>query len=875
MQELEKTYDPKQFEERIYNMWLDHKSFHAEVNPDKTPYCIVLPPPNITGKLHEGHALNHTMQDILIRYKRMQGFETLWLPGTDHASIATEVKILEKIRKEEGKTKADLTREEFLERAWAWKEEYGGAIIEQMKKLGDSCDWDRLRFTMDDGLSHAVTEVFVRLYEEGIIYRGNRLINWCPSCGTGLSDSEIDHEDVEGAFYYVYYPIEGSDERVLIATTRPETMLGDTAIAVHPEDERYSHLKGKFAILPLVGRRIPIVFDDYVDRELGTGALKVTPAHDPNDYEIGVRHHLDAINIFTNDGHINENGGVYEGLDRFEARKKIVSDLKESGALDHIKEHTHAVGHCYRCHKIVEPMISDQWFVRMKELAQSAIESVEKGEMEFVPKRFEKIYYHWLEGIRDWNISRQLWWGHRIPAYHCPDCGEITVSREEVKTCPKCGSQKVFQDPDVLDTWFSSALWPFSTLGWPEKTKELEYFYPTNTLVTGYDIIPAWVVRMMHSGLKFMGKAPFSHTVINGIVRDAQGRKVSKSLNNGTDPLLVIDEFGADALRFMLVSGTGVGNDTRFMMERVETARNFANKLWNAARFVLMNAKDKEYTLPEKLELSDRWILTELNKAIEDITGYLERFELGLASERSVDFAWRTYCDWYIELTKKRLYSEDEEKKEQAVSVLLVVLEDILKLIHPFMPFITEEIYQHLPERKTDLIVSSWPKTRSVDTTDVDKMELIMEAIRRIRNIRAEMNIIPSKKGRVFVRGEKELTDLFLRESDAFKALASVSEMVYEEGEIKNSSSILLDGIELVLALDDLIDYEKEAERLKKELEKLKGEVKRSEGKLSNQGFVAKAPKELIENEEKKLESNRALLEETQKKLDELLSRLQ
>ncbi|HZK10392.1 MAG TPA: valine--tRNA ligase [Clostridia bacterium] len=863
---MEKTYDPQEFEDRIYKMWMESGDFEAEVNPDKKPFTIVLPPPNITGSLHEGHALNHTMQDILIRYKRMKGFEALWLPGTDHASIATEVKILDKIRKEEGRGKEDLTREEFLDKAWLWKEKYGDTIVNQMKKLGNSCDWRRERFTMDEGCSRAVTEVFIRLYEEGLIYRGTRLINWCSDCGTSLSDVEVEHEEVEGAFYHINYPIEGSDKKLVIATTRPETILGDTAIAVHPEDSRYKELVGKYALLPLLGRRLPIIADEYVDRELGTGALKITPAHDPNDYEIGKRHKLASINIFTPGAKINEEGGDYVGLDRFAARKKIVEDLKDKGYLVEIKDHLHSVGHCYRCHQPIEPRESLQWFVQMDSMAKMALESVEKGEMEFVPERFVKTYQHWLENIKDWCISRQLWWGHRIPAYYCLDCGEMMVSRQEVTSCTKCAGTKIEQDEDVLDTWFSSALWPFSTLGWPDKTPEMEYFYPTDVLITGYDIIFFWVVRMMFSGLKHIGIAPFHHTLINGIVRDAQGRKISKSLDNGTDPIVIIDEYGADALRFMLISGTSVGSDTRFLIEKVEAARNFANKLWNASRFLLTDLEMKAYSIEEKqLDLSDKWILSRLSQTTQAVERSLERYELGQAADRVLDFVWSDYCDWFIELSKEALYSGDEQRKERKQAVLLFVLEDILKLLHPFMPFITEEIWQHLPQRTSHLICSAWPLAGKTYPEEENLMALLQEAISRIRNIRAEMDIPPSKKGRLFLQGPR--AEEVLTYAGYFRAMASSDEISLAEEQVADASAILLDGLSLYLPLDELIDHEKELKRLEKEENKLDSEIKRSRGKLNNAGFVAKAPAELVKKEEEKLESFLRLQEELEEKI--------
>lgn len=868
---MEKTYSPKDFEQRIYQKWLDDDNFKATINPNKTPYCIVLPPPNITGRLHEGHALNHTMQDILIRYKRMKGFETLWLPGTDHASIATEVKILDKILREEGRTKDELTREEFLEKAWEWKNKYGGEIVNQMKRLGNSCDWSRERFTMDEGCSEAVLEVFIRLYREGLIYRGNRLINWCPDCGTSLSDAEVEHTDTAGAFYDIAYAVEGSDEKLIISTTRPETMLGDTAVAVHPEDPRYQHLIGRSVILPLVGRRLPIVADTYVDRELGTGALKVTPAHDPNDYEIGQRHKLESINIFTEDAKINAAGGAYEGLDRFDARRKIVQDLSEQGFLISKKEHIHAVGHCYRCHNVVEPRISDQWFVAMESLGKLAKESVERGEMKFIPSRYVKTYYNWLDNLRDWCISRQLWWGHRIPAYYCDTCNYVAVAHEMPDVCPDCGGTHFTQDPDVLDTWFSSALWPFSTLGWPRQTEDLEYFYPTDVLVTGYDIIFFWVIRMMFSGLKFMGEAPFHTTLINGIVRDAQGRKISKSLNNGTDPLDIIEEFGADALRFMLISGTATGNDTRFSMDRVETARNFANKLWNASRFVLTNLADMpaELTENQELTLADRWILQELNRAMEDISDNLEKSELGMAADRALDFAWGSYCDWYIELSKKRLYAGDETVRQ----VLVTVLKDLLKLMHPFMPFITEEIWQALPGDNGNLIVAAWPQTRPIVDTDLDGMTRLMEAIGRIRNLRAEMDLPVGKKGRLYLAGDERMVTLLSDQAEAFQSLASVSEVLPRPEIVDNASTILLGDVELTLPLDDLIDYTKEFARLEKERNRLLGEISRAEAKLANEGFVAKAPAELIDKERQKVGDYQKMVLELTAKMTQIEGR--
>lgn len=870
MKEMGKTYNPQEFESRIYESWCESGAFTADNESDKPPYTIVLPPPNITGRLHEGHALNHTMQDILIRFKRKQGYEALWLPGTDHASIATEVRILQMIKREEGRSKEELTREEFLERAWQWKEEYGSAIVNQMKKLGNSCDWTRERFTMDEGLSEAVKEAFIQYYEEGLIYRGNRLINWCPDCGTSLSEAEVDHSEDAGAFYDIFYPVEGTEEKIIISTTRPETMLGDTAVAVHPEDERYLHLIGKQVVLPLVGRVIPIISDDYVDREMGTGALKVTPAHDPNDYEIGKRHNLETINIFTEDAKIEE-GYDYTGLDRFEARKKIVEDLRHQGYLKGVKDHLHAVGHCYRCKNVVEPRISDQWFLKMDELAAMAQEAVQKDEMQIVPEHFEKIYHNWLDHIHDWCISRQLWWGHRIPAYYCQDCGEIMVSRDEVSSCSTCHSSAIEQDPDVLDTWFSSALWPFSTLGWPHETKDLAKFYPNNILVTGWDIIFFWVIRMMFSGLKFMGESPFPITLINGIVRDAQGRKISKSLDNGTDPIEIIDQYGADALRFMLVSGTSIGNDTRFMIDRVETARNFANKLWNASRFVLSQIDDRSYIMdPSTLTSSDKWILKELDATINQVTRLLEQHDLGLAADTVLDFSWNKYCDWYIELSKKRIYSEDQQTKDQIISVLLYVLEAILHLLHPFMPFITEEIWSHVPEREEQLVVSAWPEPLGYEGEDTTVMETLMEAIRRIRNLRAEMDIPPSKKSRVFIKGDDALMDGILSQKEDIQLLMGASDVLVKETELENASVILINGLEITLPLDDLIDYEKEYKRLSTEKEKLTAEIKRATAKLDNAGFTEKAPAELVQKERDKLQNYKDLLIEIETKINQV-----
>lgn len=868
---LPKNYDPQSFEEKIYQTWLEKNYFHAKVDPEKKPYSIVLPPPNITGQLHMGHALDHTIQDVLIRWKRMQGFETLWQPGTDHASIATEVKVVDKIREEEGLTKEEVGREGFLERAWQWKETYGGRIVEQMQKLGDSCDWERERFTMDETLSKAVAEVFVKLYEKGYIYRGNRIINWCPDCRTSISDAEVEHEEKAGNFWHILYPVKDSDETIEIATTRPETMLGDTAVAVHPEDKRYQHLIGKTLILPLMNREIPVIADEYVDPEFGTGAVKITPCHDPNDFEVGLRHQLPQIKVMNDDATINENGGKYAGLSRYEARKAIVKDLEEQGKLVKVVPHNHNVGHCYRCNTVVEPMTSLQWFVKMDELAAPAIEAVKNGSIKFVPERYGKIYLHWLENIKDWCISRQLWWGHRIPVYYCQSCGEVVVATSEPDVCSQCGSQRFKQDEDVLDTWFSSALWPFSTLGWPEKTPELEYFYPTDVLVTGYDIIFFWVVRMAFSGLEFMKEVPFKHVLIHGIVRDAEGRKMSKSLGNGIDPLEIINQYGADALRFTLLTGNTPGNDMRFHMEKLESSRNFANKLWNATRFVLMNLDETIASLEEVKDhftLADHWIMSRLNRVIKEVTDNLERFELGLGAQKLYDFIWSEYCDWYIELVKPRLYGEDEDKRKAAQYTLTYVLGNILKLLHPYMPFITEEIWGYLPGNQGNhIIVAPWPTPQEAFNHQEaeEKMELIMGAIKGIRNIRAEMNVIPSRKAKLLILpAEEAILQSLLEGSQYFMTLAGVSaiETLKDKNESpEDAVSLVVQGAELFIPLDDLIDFEKEIERLNKEKQKLESEIKRVVGKLSNEGFLAKAPATLIEEEKQKQVKFQQMLE--------------
>lgn len=859
---LPKNYNPQEFEDRIYQEWLDNHYFHAKVNPDKKPFCIVLPPPNITGQLHMGHALDHTLQDVLIRWKRMQGFEALWQPGTDHASIATEVKVVERLKEEEGLTKKDVGREGFLKRAWQWKEEYGGRILEQMQKLGDSCDWERERFTMDETLSKAVTEVFIKLYEKGLIYRGNRIINWCPECKTSISDAEVEHEERGGHFWHIKYPVKGSDETVEIATTRPETMLGDTAVAVNPNDERYRHLIGKTLILPLMNREIPVVADEYVDPEFGTGAVKITPSHDPNDFEVGLRHNLPQILVMNEDATINEKGGQYAGLSRYDARKQIVKDLEAQGYLVKVKEHNHNVGHCYRCNTVVEPVTSLQWFVKMEELAAPAIEAVKNGSIKFVPERYGKTYLHWLENIKDWCISRQLWWGHRIPAYYCQDCGEVIVSKTAPQACPKCQSNTFKQDEDVLDTWFSSALWPFSTLGWPEKTPELEYFYPTDVMVTGYDIIFFWVVRMAFSGLEFMKEVPFKHVLIHGIVRDNEGRKMSKSLGNGIDPLEVIKQYGADALRFTLLTGNSPGNDMRFHMEKLESSRNFANKLWNATRFVIMNLDEEtpDYEgVKDYFSSADYWIMSRLNELIKDVTDNMDKFELGLGAQKLYEFIWSEYCDWYIELAKPRLYGEDQEKRRAAQYTLIYVLKDILKLLHPYMPFITEEIWSYLPKKEeSHIITAPWPVFQEDQShrEAEEKMILIMSAIKNIRNVRAEMNVVPSKKAKLFMVAASSITaDIILEGKQYFNTLAGISEInvLSNQDEIPSDSvSIVVQGAELFIPLDDLIDFEKEIERLEKEKKMLEAEIKRVTGKLSNEGFLSKAPEALIQEERQK-----------------------
>ena len=846
--ELDKQYSPQNVEDRTYKFWCDHKYFHAEVNPDKKPYTIVIPPPNITGQLHMGHALDETLQDILIRWRRMEGYETLWLPGTDHASIATEAKIVEAMRKE-GITKEEIGREKFLERAWEWKAQYGGRIVEQLKKLGSSCDWDRERFTLDEGCSKAVREVFCKLYDKGLIYRGERIINWCPHCLTSISDAEVEYEDQAGHFWHLRYPFKDGSGYLELATTRPETLLGDTAVAVNPNDERYKDMVGKTLILPIVHREIPVIADDYVDIEFGTGVVKITPAHDPNDFEVGLRHNLEVINVLTPDAKIVDDYPKYAGMDRYEARKAIVEDLQAEGALVEIEDYSHNVGTCYRCGTTVEPRVSKQWFVKMEPLAKPAVEVVRNGEVKFVPERFDKTYFHWMENIKDWCISRQLWWGHRIPAYYCDDCGEVMVSAQEVHTCSKCGGNHVHQDPDTLDTWFSSALWPFSTLGYPDDTKELEYFYPTDTLVTGYDIIFFWVARMIFSGVEHMGQVPFHTVLIHGLVRDAQGRKMSKSLGNGIDPLLVIDQYGADALRFTLATGNAPGNDMRFSDEKVKASRNFANKLWNAARFVLMYlGNDYSYPgLPKDLAIEDKWILSKVNTLAKEVTDNLERFELGIAVAKLYDFIWDVFCDWYIEIAKIRLQSG--EGADTAKAVLVYVLTDILKLLHPFMPFITEEIYQAIPHDTESIMISKWPEyDPTLSFADEEaQMEKIMDAIRAIRNRRAEMNIPPSKKSKVYV--ETAFSDVFAVGSEFIKRLAYASDVEIADtfGDLGNTVTIVTNDAKIYIPLGDLVDFEAEAKRLQKELAAAEEKLAFINKKLDNPGFVNKAPEKVVQ----------------------------
>lgn len=871
---IAKNYNPAEFEDKLYNEWVEKGYFHAEVDKNKKPFTIVIPPPNVTGQLHMGHALDETLQDILIRYKRMQGYSALWVPGTDHAGIATQIKVEENLRVNEGLTRYDLGREKFLERVWDWKKQYGGRIINQLKKIGSSCDWDRERFTMDEGCSKAVKEVFVNLYNKGLIYQGSRIINWCPHCITALSDAEVEHAEQEGHFWHIKYPIKDSDDFVIIATTRPETLFGDTAVAVNPEDERYKDLIGKMLILPLVGREIPVVADEYVDKEFGTGCVKITPAHDPNDFEVGQRHNLEQIKVMNDDATMNSYAGKYEGMDRYECRKAMVKDLEEQGLLVKVEDHSHNVGQCYRCGTTVEPIVSKQWFVKMKPLAQPAIDAVKNKETEFVPEHFEKVYFHWLENIRDWCISRQLWWGHRIPAFYCDDCGEMVVTKEDKAICPKCGKE-MRQDPDTLDTWFSSALWPFSTLGWPDKTEELDYFYPTSVLVTGYDIIPFWVMRMMFSALEHTGQVPFKHVFIHGLVRDSQGRKMSKSLGNGIDPLEIVEKYGADALRFTLATGNAPGNDMRFYIERVEASRNFANKIWNASRFTLMNLDVEENKLPDlkDLQLEDKWILSKYNRVVKVVTENLDRFELGVALSNLYDFIWENFCDWYIELVKPRLFDKENPTAKTAQYVLTYVLSNTMKLLHPFMPFITEEIWQHLPHEGESIMISQWPVyDEKLDfPEDEGSMELIMQAISAVRNRRAEMNVPPSKKAKTIIVTDK--TDIFSQGTVFFEKLASASEAVVQKdksGISENAVNVVVPSAEIYLPLDELVDKSKELERLNGEKKKLEGEIKRVEGKLSNPGFVNKAPQKVVDEEKAKGEKYKEMLEKVIKSIESM-----
>ena len=876
--ELAKTYDPHGLEDRIYAKWIEKKYFHAEVDRSKKPFTIVIPPPNITGQLHMGHALDNTMQDILIRFKRMQGYNALWQPGTDHASIATEVKIIETLKKQ-GIDKQDLGREGFLKRAWEWKEEYGGRIIEQLKKLGSSCDWERERFTMDEGCNKAVTEVFVKMYEKGYIYKGSRIINWCPVCNTSISDAEVVYEEQAGHFWHIKYPIIGTDEYLEFATTRPETMLGDTAVAVNPDDERYQHLIGKKVLLPIVNREIPIVADSYVDMEFGTGVVKITPAHDPNDFEVGKRHNLPEINVMNDDATINANGGKFEGLDRYEARKLIVKELDEMGLLVRIEDYSHNVGTHDRCKTTVEPLIKQQWFVKMDELIKPAGEAVKTGEIKLIPERMEKTYYNWTDNIRDWCVSRQLWWGHRIPAYYCDKCGEIVVAKEAPTVCPKCGEAHFTQDPDTLDTWFSSALWPFSTLGWPEKTEDLEYFYPTDVLVTGYDIIFFWVIRMIFSGFEHMNEKPFKTVLFHGLVRDDHGRKMSKSLGNGIDPLEIIDKYGADALRLTLITGNAPGNDMRFYMERVEANRNFANKIWNASRFIMMNMEGKIITTPKKEELLpvDRFIISKFNNLAKEVTDNMESFELGIAVQKIYDFIWDEFCDWYIEMVKPRLYATDDQTSQNAaLYTLKTVLIDALKLLHPYMPFITEEIFCTLQSEEESIMISKWPEyTEDRNFAKEEKeTEILKEAIRGIRNIRTQMNVAPSKKAMVYVVSEQdEMRAIFEEGKLFFASLAYASQVQIQNdktGIADDAVSVVIPNATLYIPFNELVDIAQEIERLKKEEARLTGELNRVNGMLNNEKFVSKAPAAKIEEEKEKLEKYTQMMKQVQERLAQL-----
>lgn len=877
--ELEKTYSPQGMEDRIYEKWMEKKYFHAKADRTKKPFTIVIPPPNITGQLHMGHALDNTMQDILIRYKRMQGYNALWQPGTDHAAIATEVKVIEKL-KEQGIDKDEIGREAFLAHAWEWKKEYGGKITNQLKKLGSSADWDRERFTMDEGCSEAVEEVFIKLYEKGYIYKGSRIINWCPVCQTSISDAEVEHEDQEGFFWHINYPVAGEDGQfVEIATTRPETMLGDTAVAVDPEDERYQHLIGKMLKLPLTNREIPVIADSYVDKEFGTGCVKITPAHDPNDFEVGKRHDLPEINIMQDDAVMNELCGKYAGMNRYAARKAIVEDLKEQGLLVKTVPHAHNVGTHDRCKTTIEPMVKQQWFVKMEEMAKPAIEVLKNKTLQFVPERFDKIYLHWLENIRDWCISRQLWWGHRIPAYYCEECGEIVVAKEAPKSCPKCGCSHLKQDEDTLDTWFSSALWPFSTLGWPKQTEDLDYFYPTDVLVTGYDIIFFWVIRMVFSGLEQTGKVPFHHVLIHGLIRDSQGRKMSKSLGNGIDPLEIIEQYGADALRLTLITGNAPGNDMRFYMERVESSRNFANKVWNASRFIMMNLEKAE--VPEDIDLTsltgaDQWILSKVNTLTKDVTENMDKYELGIAVQKIYDFIWEEFCDWYIEMVKPRLYNDADKTKAAALWTLKTVLTNALKLLHPYMPFITEEIFCTLWQEEESIMISAWPMFKESWNFKEEELaiETIKEGVRSIRNVRSAMNVPPGKKARVFVVSEKEnVRRIFENGKVFFGTLGSASEVTIQadkSGIGEDAVSAIIPDAVIYMPFAELIDLEKEIERLRREEERLQKELSRVNGMLNNEKFISKAPAVKIEEEKGKLNKYTEMMELVKERLEQL-----
>ena len=875
--ELPKTYDPSTTEDTLYQMWEERGYFNAEVDETKKPFTIVIPPPNVTGQLHMGHAFDETLQDILIRTKRMQGYSALWMPGTDHAGIATQIKVEENLRNEEGLTRYDLGREKFLERVWDWKNQYGNRIIQQLKKLGSSCDWRRERFTMDEGCSKAVKEVFVNLYDKGLIYKGSRIINWCPHCTTALSDAEVEYETQPGKLWYIRYDIKDSDESVIVATTRPETFMGDTGVAVNPEDERYKHLIGKMAILPIIGREIPIFADDYVDKEFGTGCVKTTPCHDPNDFEMGQRHNLEQILVFNEDATVNENGGKYQGMDRYECRKAVLADLEAEGRLVKIEDHTHNVGTCYRCGTTVEPMTSAQWFVKMAPLAKEAIRVVEEGEIKFGPERFSKTYIRWMENVHDWCISRQLWWGHRIPAYYCEDCGNMEVSKNDVTVCPKCGGTHIHQEEDVLDTWFSSALWPFSTLGWPDKTKELEYFYPTDTLVTGYDIIFFWVARMIFSGMEHMKQIPFKTVYIHGLVRDEQGRKMSKSLGNGIDPLKVIEQYGADALRFTLATGNSPGNDMRYSKDRVEASRNFCNKIWNASRFIQMNLTIDKIQLPEKLTMEDKWILSKYNALVQDVTTNIDKYELGIAAQKLNDFIWDVFCDWYIEIAKTRLQNKDDKETcENVQNVLCYVLSGSMQLLHPFMPFITETIWQALPHEGETVMLSKWPEYNKAlcFPQEEAQMEILMESIRAIRNRRAEMNVPPSKKAHVYVVTADPARQAVFTDGEAcFLKLAYSNELTVSDTAPADSAkmvSVVTGDVQMYLPMNELVDFAKEKARLNKEKKKAEKDLAFIEKKLNNPGFLNKAPEQVVEGEKVKA----AKLKDQITKLDESLAAL-